>query len=275
MKPTRPNRARVVVFTDLDGTLLDYHTYSSELAEPLVARLNRAGVPVVFCSSKTRAEQEVYRQRLGIDAPFIVEDGGAIFIEPGYFPFAYDYHRLIDGYQVIELGRPYGEIRRILEQMRQKHNLTFTGFGDMDATQIAAVTGLDMESARRARKRDYEETLCLSGTEPEISFILSHIEVAGLRWAKGTRFYGVMGDNDKGMATRALTELFKRKLGGVKTIGVGDSLNDVPMLAEVDFPVLVQKPGGSWQEVELPNLNRVAGIGPEGWVRAIKELVGE
>jgi mannosyl-3-phosphoglycerate phosphatase len=170
---------------------------------------------------------------------------------------------------------PYGEIRRILEQVRQKHNLTFAGFGDMDTAQIAAVTGLDLESARRAQKRDYEETLCLSNTELEISFILSHIEAAGLRWAKGTRFYGVMGDNDKGMATKVLTELFRRKLGEVKTIGVGDSLNDVPMLAEVDYPVLVQKPGGNWQEVELPNLNRVAGIGPEGWVRVIKELVGE
>ena len=265
----------MVVFTDLDGTLLDYRTYSTELVAPLVARLNRAGVPVVFCSSKTRGEQEVYRRRLGIDAPFIVEDGGAIFIEPGYFPFAYDYHRLVDGYQVIELGMSYGEIRRILEQVRQKHNLAFTGFGDMDATQIAAVTGLDLESARRAQKRDYEETLCLSGTEPEISFILNHIETAGLRWAKGTRFYGVMGNNDKGMATRALAKLFRRKLGGIKTIGIGDSLNDVPMLAEVDFPVLVQKPGGNWQEVELPKLNRVAGIGPEGWVRAIKELAWE
>jgi hypothetical protein len=45
------------------------------------------------------------------------------------------------------------------------------------------------------------------------------------------------------------------------------------MLAEVDVPVLVQKPGKYWEEINLPNLYRVEGVGPEGWVKAIEELV--
>lgn len=264
---------RVVIFTDLDGTLLDYHTYSCEVVAPLVAKLSKAEVPVVFCSSKTRAEQEVYRRRLGLDTPFIVEDGGAIFIEAGYFPFPYDYHRVTGGYRVIEMGMPYRDIRRALREIRRKNNLAFQGFGDMDDAQVAALTGLDLAQAGLARRRDYEETLALSGPEQEIRLILDEIEKAGLRWTKGTRFYGVMGDSDKGMATRALAGLFRQKLGRIRTIGIGDSLNDVPMLAEVDFPIMVQKPGGHREEVELPGLLRADGIGPRGWVKAISELV--
>lgn len=264
----------IVIFTDLDGTLLDHHTYSCEVVMPLVASLSKAGMAIVFCSSKTQAEQEVYRKKLGIASPFIVEDGGAIFISKGYFPFSYKYHRVTSDYQVIELGISYWEIRRILREIREKNNLAIYGFGDMDVTQIAELTGLDMAQARLAKKREYEETLNLTGSEQEIRLTLSKIEESGLRWSRGGRFYSVSGGSNKGKATRLLIGLFNQKLGRIKTIGVGDSLNDMSMLAEVDIPVLVQKPGGYWEDIELANLHRVNGVGPQGWVKAIGELTG-
>lgn len=269
-----PPKTNIVIFTDLDGTLLDHYTYSCEVVMPLLARLSKAGIAIVFCSSKTRVEQEVYRKKLGIASPFIVEDGGAIFISKGYFAFSYKYHRVTRGYQVIELGMPYREIRRILKEIRENDNLAIRGFGDMDAAQIAELTGLDIAQAKLAKKREYEETLNLTGSEQEIRLILSKIGEAGLGWSRGGRFYSVSGGSNKGRATRILIELFSQKLGRIKTIGVGDSFNDVPMLAEVDVPVLVQKPGSYWEEMKLPNLHRVDGVGPRGWVKAIAELTG-
>lgn len=264
----------LVIFTDLDGTLLDHFTYSCAVAIPLLARLRDKGIPITFCSSKTRAEQEVYRRKLGIGEPFIVEDGGAIFLNRGYFSFPYEYHRAVHNYHVIELGIPYGEIREKLKKISQENNLAIQGFGDMDAVEIANLTGLDVKSARLAKKREYEETLNLKGTEPEIKFILNKIDEAGLKWSKGGRFYSISGRSDKGKATRIVIKLFERKLGQIKTIGIGDSLNDVAMLSEVDFPVLVQKPGNCWEEIDLQNLYRVSGVGPQGWIRAIEELTG-
>ncbi len=265
---------KTVIFTDLDGTLLDYRDYSCDRVAPLLSRLNRAGVIVAFCSSKTRAEQEVYRRKLGIDTPFIVENGGAIFIERGYFPFAYKYHRQDGSYRVIELALPYREVRRRLDKVRQKNNLSFKGFSDMGTTQVASLTGLDLASARLARQREYDETLELTGSEQEVKSILGKIEEAVLKWTLGTRLYSVMAGSDKGKATRILMALFRQKLGSIKTIGIGDSSNDVPMLAEVEAPVLVQKPGGYWENIEIPNLYRVEGVGPEGWVKAVAGLTG-
>lgn len=264
---------KLVIFTDLDGTLLDYNDYSCDRVAPLVSRLNKAGVIIVFCSSKTRAEQEVYRRKLSISSPFIVENGGAIFIEQGYFPFTYEYNSTVASYRVIKLGLPYKEVRKRLDEVRRKNNLSFKGFGDMDTTQVASLTGLDMTSAGFARQREYSETLNLTGSEDEIRLILGKIEEVGLEWVMGARLYGVACGSDKGGAAGILMGLFKRKLGRIKTIGIGDSPNDVPMLAEVDVPILVQKPGDCWENVELPNLYRVDGVGPEGWVRAMEELV--
>jgi mannosyl-3-phosphoglycerate phosphatase len=267
-------KPKLVVFTDLDGTLLDRETYSYEKSLPALDYLRREGIPIVFCSAKTKAEQEVYRQNLRITDPFIVENGGAIFIKQGYFPFSFDYQKFQDGYQVIELGIPYRQIRHILKQTGNTLRADIMGFGDMSVEEVAIETGLDLEAARRVKQREYDETLVLKGTPPEIKRILKAISAAGLNCTSGGRYYSAMGPNDKGKATKILTNLFRQKFGQVKTIGIGDSANDLSMLTAVDTPILVQKPGGIWEEIYVPHLYRVDGIGPDGWVKAIEKITG-
>ena len=71
--------ARLIV-TDLDGTLIDHHTYSAEPARPALEAAVRAGVPVVLCSSKTYAEMAILVRTLALaPAPLIVENGGAVW----------------------------------------------------------------------------------------------------------------------------------------------------------------------------------------------------
>jgi mannosyl-3-phosphoglycerate phosphatase len=263
----------VIIFTDLDGTLLDRLTYSYDKALHSIELLRDKEIPVVFCSAKTRAEQEIYRHELGLFHPFIVENGGAIFIPEGYFPFKFNYNRAKGGYQIIELGISYSEIRRVLELIRYDGKINFRCFGDMPDTEVAADTGLDLEAARRAKDREYAETLKLEGNPEEIDEILGKIEEAGLNYAAGGRYYDVMGPSDKGKAATILIDLFRQKFGRFKTIGIGDSANDLPMLSVVDIPVLVQKPGGDWEKIDVPNLRYAEGIGPEGWARAIEELI--
>ena len=264
---------KLVLFTDLDGTLLDPVTYSYQKALPLIERLQQKSIPVVFCSHKTRAEQEVYRQELGIADPFIVENGGAIFIPQGYFPFDFNYDKAHGGYQVIELGSPYPEIRRILEQIRAEVGVNFRGFGDMSDEEVARDAGLELEAARRAKKREYDETVKPVGNSEEMDRVLRAIKKAGLNYTHGGRYYGVMGANDKGRAVAILADLFRKKLGQVETVGIGDSDNDLPMLLVVDTPILVQKPGERWEKIDLPHLNRAGGVGPEGWSRAVKGII--
>jgi mannosyl-3-phosphoglycerate phosphatase len=266
-------KLKPVIFSDLDGTLLDLETYSYNGALPLIEHLRTQDVPIVFCSAKTRAEQEVYRKELQINDPFIVENGGAIFISQGYFPFDFQYHKDKNGYRVIELGIPYQRIREILAQIRNDTGVNFKGFGDMSADEVASLTGLNLEAAQRAKAREYDETLNLQGAPDEINRVLNAIKEAGLNYASGGRYYDVTGQNDKGKATKILIDLFNRKSGQIKTIGIGDSPNDLPMLSAVDIPVLVQKPGGTWEEIEIPRLYRAKGVGPEGWAKAVGEII--
>jgi mannosyl-3-phosphoglycerate phosphatase len=286
-----------IVFTDLDGTLLDPVTYSYEKSLDGISRLKESDIPLIFCSAKTRAEQEVYRRKIGVFYPFIVENGGAIFIPQGYFPFPFQHHKTAGDFLVIELGTSYKEIRKLLDKVRKDGNFQFRGFGDMSIEEIAQVTGLDIESAKLAKQREYDETVVIAvsrSPEPklraegvansegeakqshitpeEVEKFLKKIKEAGLNYAHGGRFYDIMGDNDKGKAVTIMSNLYRQTWGELETIGLGDSLNDLPMLSAVDIPILVQKGDYSWESINIPRLRKVHGVGPEGWSRAIEEI---
>jgi mannosyl-3-phosphoglycerate phosphatase len=263
-----------IVFTDLDGTLLDFSTFSYEESSEAVDMLLRKNIPIVFCSAKTSAEQEEYRRLLRICDPFIVENGGAIFIPRGYFPFPIAPSKTIGDYLILEMGTPYAKVREMLKRVEQNTGCSIRGFGDMTAREIAKDSGLNLKFARLAKQREYDETFNIEGAEGRIGEVLREIEREGFSWTYGGKYYNAMGaGNDKGKATKLLAELFRRKLGKVEITGIGDSINDLPMLAEVDMPILVQKPGGSWEEMNLLNLHRIDGIGPRGWTRAVKKLI--
>ena len=204
-----------------------------------------------------------------------MENGGAIFIPKDYFPSSFSFNKTEGTYHVIELGIPYNEIMRILAVVKAGTGVNFQGHGDISVEEVATKTGLDIGGARRARDREYSETLLLDEIPGETQKILSANKEGGLNYTHGGSYYSVMGDNDKGKAVTILLKLFRKKLGKIRAIGIGDSLNDLPMLSVVDIPLLLRNSKGSWERMNIPNLRKVEGSGPEGWSEAIRETIGD
>ena len=75
----------LLVFTDLDGTLLDHHSYSWAPARPALASLHERGDAVMLVSSKTLAEISTFRRELGLPHPVVAENGAVIDVPDGYF----------------------------------------------------------------------------------------------------------------------------------------------------------------------------------------------
>ncbi|RLB68721.1 MAG: mannosyl-3-phosphoglycerate phosphatase, partial [Deltaproteobacteria bacterium] len=73
----------LVIFTDLDGTLLDRDSYSWQPARNALERCRQCRVPVVAATSKTLAETEVVSREIGLDPRFIFENGGGISLGDG------------------------------------------------------------------------------------------------------------------------------------------------------------------------------------------------
>jgi len=262
-----------IVFTDLDGTLLDHHTYSYQEALPGLEALRRERIPVVFCSAKTRAEQSTYREALAVRDPFIVENGGEVFAEPGYFRHAHGFVPDTNGFEVLALARPYAEIRRILAEIRTELNLPVRGYGDMTAAELAKLADLDLDAAARARQREFEETIVTQLSEEDRHRFHQALARRGVSMTSGARFLSISTANDKGRAAQRLIEAFRRERGAVVTVGIGDSWNDAPLLAVTDVSLLVQRPGGNWASLPVERAQKIGAVGPKGWTVAMQQLV--
>jgi mannosyl-3-phosphoglycerate phosphatase family protein len=271
---------QLVIVTDLDGTLLDSRTYGFGPAIRTLERVKRLSVPVVLCSSKTRAEIEAIRLRIGIDDPFIPENGGAIVARAGYFarrpPGAVVAHRRF----TLELGRPYGEVVAILKDVAAAERVRVIGFSDMTVGEVAEDCGLSPLDAQLAKLRQYDEPFRLPDADQDARHrLVRALRRRGVSVVAGGRYDHAMGDNsDKGRAVTALRAMYGERGDGVVMVGLGDSSNDIPMLRAVEYPVIVRN--GTAEAAtrlarDVPAATVTQAPGPEGWAEAITTLLDQ
>jgi mannosyl-3-phosphoglycerate phosphatase len=268
----------ILILTDLDGSLLDATTYSYDAAVDALSAIQTTGATLILVSSKTRSEMEPLRLRLHNHHPFIVENGGGLFIPKGSFPFPLEGATANGEYEVVAIGTPYAKLREALNAIRQELGCRLQGFGDLSPSEISHLTGLSPEETLHALHREYDEPFVVEGNGVAWPLLLAAAETRGLRMTRGGRFYHLMGDNDKGVASRRLIAWYmqaaQQEQRILTTVGIGDSLNDLPMLEAVDYPILVRRPDGSYDpDVQLPHLTRAEGVGPVGWNRSLMDLL--
>jgi mannosyl-3-phosphoglycerate phosphatase len=249
-----------LVFTDLDGTLLDHHTYDASPAQPALERLREANIPVVPVTSKTLAELEDLKQSLGFDGPVIAENG-AVIAYPGEAP------------QVAPPG--YHLIRDFLIDHRANPRFDNRGFGDMSLEEIMQQTSLTRPQAQAARKRLASEPFVWRSHPDDLVAFRFVVQQAGLRLTRGGRFLHLMGDTDKGMAVKLVVKHLRGMEQAIsRTVALGDSENDRDMLLAVDQPIIVMKPDGSHLQLpERPDALLTELPGPSGWNQAILTLM--
>lgn len=267
---------RKLLFTDLDGTLIDFVDYSFKQSQDAIELVKLTGIPIIFCSSKTRVEQKFYLDSLRIKDPFIVENGSAIFVPNGYFNFEFDCTQSIDGFQMIKLGKPRSFILDVIKKLRQELEFEVYGYADLKIEEIMQLTKLTKDFAKRASQRDFSETLLRIEDDPvKFEHFKEALKGYELECVSGGKFHTVMGLNsDKGHATTKLTKLFEQHFNDhLITYGIGDSANDLPLLKVVDRAFLVQKPPGKWSNLDFDGLERVDKIGSLGWNQVAKEWI--
>lgn len=260
-----------VVFTDLDGTLLEHSTYSFSEAQQALDLLNSRGIPLVICTSKTRSEVEFWRGLLGNEHPFIVENGGAVFVPDNYFDFAIPAAAPRDRYLMLQLGTPYAGLVESLYRAADESRCGVRGFSQMSVAEVGESCQMSEEQAVLAKAREFDEPFLIQ--EPGRSGeLLAAIERSGKRWTRGGRFHHILGENDKAAAVRLLLDLYRKIESNVRSIGLGDGLNDAPFLNVVDVPFLIRTPWLDQLHALVPRGRPTDSPGPRGWNRAILEL---
>ncbi len=252
-----------LIFTDLDGTLLDHTNYSLSAAEKGLQLAQKEKIPIIFCTSKTRSEILYWRKQTKNYHPFISENGGGIFIPLSYFTFSFKYSKKSDSFYLIRFGASQNQLLGTMKNLEQKFNIE--SFISMNIKTIMKYTELPLNQAKLASKREFDIPFVMHD-ETQKNEIIEYIKNQNLHLTKGGRFYHLIGDNDKGKAVNALIDLFKKKYDSVESIGIGDSENDFSMLNQVDHAYLVKKPNHTFASDKF---NHSDGIGPVGWQKVV------
>jgi mannosyl-3-phosphoglycerate phosphatase len=255
----------VIVFSDVDGVLLDPSESCMGRAAAAFVRLANQPVSVVLCSLKTRAELQVLQQELGLRGPFIAEAGSAAFIPHGYFPTTVESSRELAGYDVLEFSAPYDDVVQSLGQAARRVGISISAFSEMSVDQVAREWGLNPLQARLAKLREYVELFKINDADASARDKLQRaLDAAHLRCAtRGT--YEIVGSVlSAGSAISALRSLYRRAYPAILTIGMADSWAPPGHLASMDFKIIVHDEHG------------VAGAIDAGdWAEAIVETVEE
>lgn len=259
----------LIVFSDLDGSLLDHDTYDWRPAKPALDRIEEQCIPLIPVSSKTAAELEIYREQLHLRHPMVAENGAALCIPADYFP---------DTVTFPAARNTRARLQSVYEDLKLAHAFRCEAFYELGIPGIVRETGLSERQAVLANDRQASEPILWRDSDERATQFQQAALSRGLRCVRGGRFLHLMGNTGKAEAVKQLLRAYAAKWPGktCTSVSLGDAPNDLGMLSATDIAVII--PGRHTHRMTVDARNRVlrpVSAGPAGWNSAMMSLLAE
>lgn len=256
----KPFAARWVVFTDLDGTLLDGR-YDLRGAGNAMDTLHEQGCVCIPASSKTHQELLQLNKVRKFPSPYVLENGAGLCwpskAEPELF------------------GREAPEIYDLLDHIREEHKLRYRTFRDISCEELQLLTGLDKAGAVDAKQRAASVPIVWEDEPAALEKFSEVLGFIGLQVVHGGRFQTVLDAGcTKATAVQKVLEHFHWGTQRPTIIACGDAANDLDMLAMADIAILFPASNGQYLSFQHPNLHHGEASGHESWLAALQSLLG-
>ena len=258
---------KLIFYTDLDGSLLNHHDYSWNYAENTIKEIKSLKIPIIFNTSKTLKEVKELQKEMDVYDPFVIENGGAVWIPKNYFTG--------EAGRMVVLGKDTRYIRETLENFREKYD--FESYSQMTAERIAGLTGLTLADAILSADRLCSEPFIWKDSEDKLNSFRNDLREKELNILKGGRFYHITGFSGKGDALRYINNKYKRQYPDDEIVSVafGDSPNDTSMLEEADIAVVIPRADGSVLALENKNIIQCDLQSTKGWNQAAEKVLND
>ncbi|MEX0964259.1 MAG: HAD-IIB family hydrolase [Pseudohongiellaceae bacterium] len=251
----------LIVFTDLDGSLMEHETYSIEPARDALRELSDRQIPLILNSSKTATEMLAIRQALSLQVPFICENGAALQLQ---------------NEEIIEFGTRRSSWLQKVHELRRERGYRFEGFDDWTGAEVARRTGLSLQQAGYAKQRSYSEPILWRDSEAALQRFQKELRDLDLRLLQGGRFQSIQGLYDKSDAMHWMIAREAQQNPDLKplVVALGDSPNDAAMLNTADIAVIIKS--GKSHLIHCPEakqLMHTSIAGPAGWNEAMLQIL--
>ena len=253
---------KVLIFTDLDGSLLHRDTFKFEEIKDYLRQLISKGIFIIPNTSKTDKEILEFNYNLGLSLPYICENGAAIY---GLDLLNEDLPKEL----ILSRGK-----EDVLNLFKNTVPIDLQNkckwLSEMNTKNQSLIFGLKDEKLRMALDRKYTVPLIFIGTKNEKNELSKLIKKEGLHLQQGGRVINLTDRTNKAKALQVFVRFYKKYQKSVKTIAVGDNYNDLDMLKKSDFPCLVFNDQFTLDEIPINNLITTNKPSPQGWADVIK-----
>ena len=259
------NNKDILIFTDLDGSLLNHSNFEFYTIKPFILKCLRNNIRIIPNTSKTKNEVEFFSEQLGVDIPFIVENGSAIHnLDLVCSHFGKNNKSLI-------LSRTADEIFEIFNNkvpLSLRNQCLF--LKDMNASKQSKVLGLNGEQLTSALNRLYSIPLIFNGPIEIKNELISIFNDLDIKLHEGGRVINICDNCSKGDAMKIILKKMEDIKKKYHSIVIGDSPNDISMLALSNQPCVVPLPDQeNLKKLKLKKVIRANQVAPDGW----KEVV--
>ncbi|MBD1144870.1 HAD-IIB family hydrolase [Pelagibacterales bacterium SAG-MED37] len=252
----------VVIFTDLDGSLLHRDTFKFDSIKDYIKSLINSGIIIIPNSSKTEKEIEKFNEELGIELPYISENGSAIHglnLINQNFP------------NEIILSRKKEELLKIFNEKTSERLINkCVQISELSKKEQEKIFGQKDDKLKDALQRKYTLPFLFNGNNSEKNKLLKILSYNSLSLQEGGRVLNLCDNINKIKSMNRVIKILKKTEDKIKTIAVGDNYNDIEMLKNSDIPCLVFNDQFKMDRINIDNLIFSNKPSPEGWADVIK-----
>ena len=261
------------VFTDIDGTLLNHKNYSYGNLKKFIKKIKNS-VQIIFNTSKTFSEIINIQKQLGLDFPFIAENGACIFFPEGYLSKNilnkefFKYKKFVC-YKLTKLEPKL--LLKELHSLRTKYNFNF--LSELNDKQIIKITNLKHKDLENAKNRLFTNPIYWNDSKEKIFRFKSELNLIKENFCilEGGRFLHISDNYNKGIALKKFLSIVKSSFSSnFITVSLGDSENDLSMLESTDYSCIVK---GGKKKISLKKKNNIyfsETEAPEGWKESME-----
>ena len=259
------NKNKILIFTDLDGSILDRDTFKFDQIKQYMKKVLNSGILIIPNSSKTESEIVEFNQELGENLAYISENGSVINglnLLNSNFP-----NKIILSREKKELVEIFKN--KVPENLQRKCKF----ISNLNKKDQINIFGLGETKLKYALDRKYTEPFLFEGSKNEKKDLTKILKKNSLTIQEGGRVINLCDNVNKVKSMNKILKIYKKIESNIEVIAVGDNYNDLDMLKNSDLPCLVFNDQFKEDQINIDNLIISNRPSPEGWADVIKKAL--
>jgi mannosyl-3-phosphoglycerate phosphatase len=205
-------RTSTVVFCAVDSLLPVRGKIHAGFDDFSVA-LDRAGVPAVWVTHRSRAQMDNLLRKLGHHHPFVAEDGSGAYLPEDYFHLRPMKTVRLGRFTCIPIAETQPAAAEALETVSEVTEVSVVALRSLSPRELAHNLNLPEREAELARQRDFDEPFFFAGaSEPDIARFRAEVLKRRLSLRRQGIMWSLAVGADLRQCVREVSKLYDRAL---------------------------------------------------------------